>query len=213
MDAEQSVAALGDVAKFAQAGAFNLATATDLLTDALTALGMSSKDAVKNQENLIRLSDALVGANTLANASVQQFSEALTNQAAAAMVAANMAMEEGVAVLAAFADKGEKGQRAGMRFAMMLQNLETAARNNEEAFKKFNVSVYDEQGNLRHMADIIGDLEKAFEGLPPKQKSAAMAQLGFNDRVAKSIKVLLGSSEKIRLWTGNLKKWGGRQKK
>lgn len=212
MDAEQSVKALGDVARFAQAGAFDLATATDLLTDAQTALELSSKNAVKNQENLVRVSDVLVKANTLANASVQQFSEALTNRAAPALVQVNKSVEEGVAVLAAFADKGIKGQVAGMRFSMMLTNLETAARKNQDAFKKFNVSIYDSEGNMRKVADIIGDLEKALGNLPPKQRAAAMAQMGFNDRARQSIVTLLGSSEKIRQWEKDLKKAGGTTK-
>jgi len=53
----------------------------------------------------------LVGANTLANASVEQFSKSLTNMAAAALTNANKGLEEGVAILAAFADKGIKGAK------------------------------------------------------------------------------------------------------
>ena len=41
LDGKQSIAALPIVAQFAQAGAFGLARATDLLTDAQTALGLS----------------------------------------------------------------------------------------------------------------------------------------------------------------------------
>ncbi|GAI51297.1 unnamed protein product, partial [marine sediment metagenome] len=128
MDATQSIKALPVVAKFAQAGTFDLATATDLLTDAQTALDLSSKNAVKNQENLIRVSDVLVGANTLANASVKQFAESLTTKAAAALVNVNKEIEEGVAILAAYADKGVKGQLAGQRLTMMLNGLFDATR-------------------------------------------------------------------------------------
>ena len=52
LDAEQSIAALPKVAEFAQAGMFDMATATDLLTDAQSALGLSSDDAAENLENL-----------------------------------------------------------------------------------------------------------------------------------------------------------------
>ena len=51
---------------------------------------------------MTKVSDVLVKANTLANASVLQFAESLTNKAAAALVNVNKSMEEGVAVLAAF---------------------------------------------------------------------------------------------------------------
>src|SRR6056297_1120958 len=70
LDAEQSIAALGQVAEFATAGQFDMSTATDLLTDAQSALGLTVDDTVQNMENMARVSDVLVKANTLANASV-----------------------------------------------------------------------------------------------------------------------------------------------
>ncbi len=209
MDAAQSIKALPVVAKFAQAGAFDLATATDLLTDAQTALGLSSRDAIENQKNLIRVADVLVKANTLANASVLQFSESLTNRAAAALVNVNKGMEEGVAVLAAFADKGVKGQKAGMRLAMMLNALDVAARKNKGAWEEQGLTLFDAQGEMRSIGDIISDLEGALGSLTTEQRTATLAQLGFNIRTKASILTLLGSSEKIKQWTKDLKSAGG----
>eukprot|EP01050_Picozoa_sp_SAG11_P025964 SAG11_NODE_6048_length_1400_cov_0.771714_3_plen_204_part_01 len=85
LDAEQQIEALPQVAKFAQAGMFDMATATDLATDAQSALGLTVSDAQQNLTNLTRVTDVLVKANTLANASVQQFSEALTSKAGSAL--------------------------------------------------------------------------------------------------------------------------------
>lgn len=209
LNATQSIKALPVVMRFAQAGAFNLASATDLLTDAQTALGLSTKDATQNQENMIRVSDVLVKANTLANASVQQFSEALTNRAAAALVNVNKKLEEGVAVLAAFADKGVKGQIAGQQLAMMLNALDIAARKNNAAWKKYNLSLFDAQGEMRSVGDIIGDLEGLLGNMTTQQRAATLAQLGFNVRTKASILTLMGSSEKIKQWTKDLKDAGG----
>lgn len=209
MDANQSIKAMPVVAKFAQAGAFNLATATDLLTDAQTALGLSSKDAAENQKNLIRVSDVLVKANTLANASVQQFSEALTNRAAASLVNVNKKMEEGVAVLAAYADKGVKGQIAGTRLSMMLNALDIAARKNKKAWDENGIALFDAQGEMRSMGDLIGDLEGLLGSMSTEQRSATLAALGFNVRTKASILTLMGSSEKIKQWEKDLKSAGG----
>ncbi len=99
LDAAQSIGALPTVAKFAQAGNFDLALATDLLTDAQSALGLSVKDVTKNMKNMARVGDVLVKANTLANATVEQFSEALTTKAGAALRNLGKDVEEGVAVL------------------------------------------------------------------------------------------------------------------
>lgn len=205
MDAAQSIKALPVVAKFAQAGTFNLAVATDLLTDAQTALGLSSKDAVENQQNLIRVSDVLVGANTLANASVKQFAESLTNKAAAALVNVNKEVEEGVAVLAAYADKGVKGQLAGQRLTMMLNGLFAATMQNKKAWDEAGISLFNADESMRDMADIIQSLEGYLGDMTVKQREAALAALGFNLRTKDSILTLLGSSEKIRQWTKDLK--------
>ena len=113
LDAEQSMASVGQVALFAQAGMFDMARATDLATDAQSALGMTVPDAQRNLENLTRVTDVLVKANTLANGSVEQFSEALTNKFGASLRVAGKSIEEGVALLAAFADQGIKGAEAG----------------------------------------------------------------------------------------------------
>lgn len=209
MDAEQSIKALPIVTQFAQAGTFDLALATDLLTDAQTALGLSSKDAVENQKNLIRVSDVLVGANTLANASVKQFAESLTNKAAAAMSNVNKEVEEGVAVLAAYADKGIKGRIAGQRLTMMMNGLFDATRRNKGAWDAVNISLWDAEGQMRHTGDIIGDLEKLLGNMTPEMREAELATLGFNLKTKDSILTLLGSSEKIKQWTEDLKNMGG----
>ena len=212
MSAEASISALPPVSRFAQAGTFDLALATDLLTDAQTALGLSSKNVVENEKQLIRVSDVLVGANTLANASVLQFSEALTNKAAAAMVNLNIEVEEGVAVLAAYADKGVKGRLAGQRLTMMLNGLFDATRQNKQIWDDVGISLFEADGSMRAMADIIQDLEGYLGSMTVQQREAALAQLGFNIKTKDSILTLMGSSEKIRGWTGDLKEMGGMTK-
>jgi len=209
MDAEQSIKALGPVTRFAQAGAFDLATATDLLTDAQTALGLSSKDPIKNQKQMVELSDRLVMANTLANASVQQFSEALTNKAAAALVNVNKGMEEGIAVLAAYADKGIKGQIAGQRLTMMINGMTDAQQKNGEEWDRLGIQLFDNQGEMRNIGDLVGDMEGLLGNMTTEQKAATLATLGFNLKTKDSILTLMGSSEKIKEWEENLKKAGG----
>ena len=208
-DAAASIEALPKVAAFAQAGMFDMALATDLLTDAQSALGLKSEDLVKNMENMARVSDVLVGANTLANASVQQFSEALTNKAGAALRATNKDIEEGVAVLAVFADQGIKGADAGTQLGIVLRDLQTKALKNQDAFAKMGIAVFDSQGNMNNMADIIGDVEGALSGMSTAQQKATLLQLGFSDKSVASLQALIGNSEAIREYEGALRDMGG----
>ena len=210
LDAAQSVGALPQVASFAQAGLFDLSTATDLLTDAQSALGLTIRDdAVANMQNMARVSDVLVKANTLANASVQQFSEALTNKAANAMAQLNIDVESGVAVLAAWADQGIKGAEAGERFNIVTRDLQTAARKNADEFERFGIAVFDQTGNFRSLADIVADVEGALQGMSHEQQGATLAALGFTDRSISATRSLIGSSEAIRGYERDLRSAGG----
>lgn len=209
LDAEQSIAALPQVAKFAQAGNFDLALATDLATDAQSALGLTVKDSAKNLENLTRVTDVLTKANTLANASSQQFSEAITNGVGATLKNANKDIEEGVAVLAAYADQGIKGEEAGTAFGIVVRDLTTKALENAKAFEMAGIAVYDQAGAMRNMADIIYDVEQSLDGLSDAEKKTTLLHLGFADKSLKFIQTLIGTSDKIRDYEKALQDAGG----
>lgn len=212
LDAQQSIAALPQVAAFAKAGMFDFALATDLATDAQSALGLSVDDEIRNLENLTRVTDVLVKANTLANATVEQFSKALTTKAGAALKVANKSIEEGVAVLAAFADQGIKSENAGTALNIVLRELTTKAIKNSETFDALGVSVFNAEGNLNNMADIVGDLEQTLDGMSDAQKKATLLQLGFTDKSVIFIQTLLGQSKAIREYQQSLEEAGGTTK-
>ena len=209
LDAKESIAALPVVTSFATAGAFDLASATDLLTDAQSALGLSGGTAAENQLKMVRVSDVLVKANTLANAKVQEFSEALTNRAGPAMRAYGVDVESGVAVLAAFADQGIKGSEAGTMYSIVLRDLQKSALSNKEAFKTAGIAVYDANGNLNNMADIVGQLEERLGGMSAEQKKVELSTLGFQEKSQGALLTLLGTSDAIREYEKELRSAGG----
>ncbi|MHA1344990.1 MAG: phage tail tape measure protein [Candidatus Heimdallarchaeaceae archaeon] len=208
-DAKQSIAALSTVESFATAGTFDMALATDLLTDAQSALGLTVKDSEQNMKNMARISDVLVKANVLANASVEQFSTALTSKAATAMKSFNIELEEGVSILAAYADQGIKAQLAGSMFDRMLRLLLKSINDNKEVWDKFNIRTTDAMGNLVPLADIIEDLTERTKGMGAAQKTAMLDMLGFEARSQQAILPLLGLSNKIRDYEKNLRSAGG----
>jgi TP901 family phage tail tape measure protein len=210
LDAAASVAAMPQVAKFAQAGMFDMAKATDLLTDAQSALGMAIKgDPIKNLAEMTRLSDVLVKAATLANASVEQFSESLTTKAGSALKNINKDVEEGAAVLAVFADQGIKGKLAGSQLAIVIRDLTAKANSNKAAFAALGINIEDSNGKIANFADIIGDLEGALEGMTVLQQKATLTTLGFTDKSVSSIQALLGTSDAIRGYEKDLRSASG----
>lgn len=209
LDAKQSIAGLPQVAAFSAAGNFDMARATDLATDAQSALGLTVKDATQNLENLTRVTDVLIRANTLANASAEQFSVALTTKAGAALRTVGKDIEEGVAVLAAWADQGIKGEEAGTAMNIVLRDLQTQALQNAAAFRAAGVAVFDSAGEMRNIADIVADLENRLAGMSDAGKKAALMQLGFADKSIIFIQTLLGTSEKIRGYEAALRSSSG----
>ena len=210
LDATASITAMPKVAQFAQAGMFDMARATDLLTDAQSALGLTIRDdAIANMEEMVRVSDVLVRANTLANASVEQFSVALTTKSGAALRALNKDMEEGVAVLAAFADQGIKGEIAGTQLSIVLRDLTTKAIKNKAEFEAMGLQVFDTEGNMRNLGDIIANLEDVLGGMSDETQKATLLQAGFSDKSLASIQALLGTSDAIKRYEGELRKASG----
>jgi len=212
LSAEQSIMALPQVAQFAQAGMFSMARATDLATDAQSALGMTVTDAQKNLENLTHVTDVLVKANTLANASVEQFSMAITTKAGAAAKIVGKDIEELTAVLAAFADQGVKSSEAGSAVNIVFRDLQSKALENKKAFADAGVAVFDSTGAMRNMADIVGDLEKRLSGMSAEGKKSALMQMGFADKSMIFLQTLIGTSEKIREYEKELRKASGTTK-
>lgn len=207
--AQASLEALPVVSKFAQAGAFNLSQATSMLADSVIAMGMSSKEAALNTEAMVRASDVLTKANILADASTSQFAAALTNKAATALRILNKDIEEGVAVLAAYANVGIKAEVAGQNLAMAYRDVQRAFQKSPDDWKKLGIEVFDTSGRMKHMADIIADMERAFYGMSDEMKRASITELGLQERSMMALLALVGMSDEIRRFDSELRQAGG----
>lgn len=208
-NAAQSITAIGKVEKFAVAGMFDMSTATDLLTDAQSALGMTSKDTEKNMRGLLAISDTLVKANTLANASVRQFSEALTSDAGSIIRQYNMDLNEGVAILAAYADKGKKAAEAGNLFGRMSRLLVKSIKDNQAAFTQLGIETEEFATTGKNIIGVLDGITQATAGMGPVQTAAILSMLGFETLAQKAITPLLGMTEQMRGYEVALKDAAG----
>jgi TP901 family phage tail tape measure protein len=208
LNVEQQMVALPIAMKFATAGNFEMEKATQLLTSAQAALGLKTQDTTEYMKNMARVANVLVKADILAQGSVEQFSEALSNKAAAALRMANKDVEEGVAVLAAFAEQGLRGEAAGEALAIVLRDLQRTAITNKKAFDDLGISVFDAQGNMRNTADILKDLEDVMSGASVELRRTAFQLLGFHDRSLSALLSLIGFSERVRSFEKDLRAAG-----
>lgn len=208
-NAAQSMKALPAVAKFASAANVDMAKATDLLTNSQTALGLASKDAEENLMNLTRVSDVLVHAANISNASSEDLATSLRTKVAASARLLGKDVEEVVAILGAYADQGIKAEYAGEQLSQMMRDTQNAAIEQKDVWRDYGLAVFDAQGKVRPLVDIITDLEKATASYTDKQKTMLFTQLGFQDRSVAAIKALLGTSDKIREYERELRSAGG----
>jgi TP901 family phage tail tape measure protein len=209
MNVDQAIAALPAVARFAKAGLMDLSVATDLAVGSQNALGLASDDASVNEKNLIRVTDVLTKVNILSLGTTQEFSEALSNKFGAALRVTHKDVEEGAAVLGVFAKQNLRGAEAGEAASIVMRDMQTKAIENAKAFKANNIAVYDSNGKMRDMADIVSDLENRFEGLTDKQRRQVLAQLGFSDRSVAHTLQLIGMSSAMRDYESALRSAGG----
>jgi len=207
LDAEQSIAALPVVARFAMAGSMDFAKASETLSDAQAAMGLKVKDAVQNQLNMARVADVLAAANVKSQGTVEGFGVALTRAAPMAQ-AFHRSLEETTAALMVLHDKGIKAEEAGTNLSIIYRELADLGIKAPGPLEKLGVSIFS-AGQMRPLADIIEDLTKAFAKLTDEEIKQTLASLRVEDRATRFILTLLGSSDKIRAWGNELKTAGG----
>ena len=209
LDAEQSIAAMPQVAKFAQAGMFDMALATDLATDAQSALGLTVDDAQQNLENLTRVTDVFVKANTLANTSVEQLAVAFTTKAGTALKTVGKDVEEGAAALAVFADQGIKGERAGTLLTNTIFGLTDIMKKAPDEAKRLGLEIFDAEGQMKSFADISANLTEILGPMSTEQQVATLSSLGFTKQAREGTLALIGQSEALSEYEAELRGAGG----
>jgi TP901 family phage tail tape measure protein len=212
LNAAESMKALPVAAQFAQAGVIDLEKATELLSDAYITLGLRSTDPIQNMENMTRVADVLTEANNRAQGTIIEFAQALTNRAGVAFRTFNIDVEEGVAALAAFAERGIKGRTAGRQLFIVIRDLQRAVLKNNDAWEKLigpDAVFSAAEGDFKNLADIIGTLEGRLEGMTDKTKKITLQMLGFQERSLQATLALIGASDRIKELEGHLRSAGG----
>ena len=184
-DATTSVQMLPNVLNLAAAGSMDLAAASDMVTDAQSALGLSL-----DQTNV--MVDQMAKASSTTNTSVSQLGEAILTVGGTAK-SMKGGTEELSAVLGVLADNGIKGAEGGTHLRNMILSLSSPTDDASAALDKLGISLYDAQGNMRSLSDVFQDLNKSMEGMTDEQKTQTIAAI-FNKTDIKAVNALLGTN-------------------
>lgn len=184
-DAETSMKMLPTVLNLAAAGGMDLARASDMVTDSQSALGLSTDETTE-------MVDKMAKTASMTNTSVEQLGEAyLTVGGTAKMMKGGTT--ELSQVLGILADNGVKGSEGGTALRNILLSLSAPTDKAAKMLNDLGVSVFDADGNMRSMQDIIADLNKAMGSLTDEERTKAISTI-FNKRDLKSVNALLGTS-------------------
>ena len=199
-DAQLSMQMLPNVMNLAAAGAFDLARASDMITDTQTAFGIST-------ERTTQMVDEMAKAASTGNTSVEQLGDAflvvggLAKELNGGFVTLADGTKEPVdgiqemeIAMTAMANAGVKGSEAGTHMRNMIMKLSSPTKEGAQQMEALGVKVFDAEGNMRSLQDIMGDLNGALGDLTQEQKIQAISDL-FNARDLASAEALLGAVE------------------
>lgn len=183
-DAKQSASALGGVLNLAAASGMDLASASDMVTDYMSAFNIEAKDSAY-------FADLLAYAQANANTTAQGLGEAFKNSAAN-MNAAGQDIETTVSLLAMMANQGLKGSEAGTALTAVMRDMTSKMKDGSITIGKTSVAVMDANGNYRDMTDILADVERATEGMGDAEKAAALKSTFTSDSI-KGLNLILNA--------------------
>lgn len=203
-NAKQSTAALPGVLNMAAASGMDLAQASDLVTDYLSAFGMKAGEAGK-------MADVLSYAQAHSNTTTEALGEAFKNCAANAH-AAGMDVQTTTALLGQLANQGLKGSEAGTALTAIMRDMTAKMKDGAIQIGNTKVQVQDANGNYRDMIDILGDVESATHGMGDAQRATAL-QSTFTADSIKGLNLLLNAGTgSARDFRDQLKNCGGTAK-
>lgn len=182
--AQQSMEMLPTVLNLAAAGGLELATASDMITDTQSALGLSFQQTAE-------MVDQMAKASSITNTSVGQLGDAMLTVGGTARDLAG-GTEELATVLGLLADNGVKGAEGGTALRNIILALSAPTNQAAQQLAALGVNAFDADGNLRPLEDTFADLNKALESMSAQERAEVLNTI-FNKVDLKSVNALLNT--------------------
>ena len=158
------IAAMPGLLNLAAAGGTSLGTAADIVSDVMTAMGMSADQAS-------RAADIFARTATGTNTTIENLGETLKY---AAPIAHSFGLElsEVSTITGMMANAGIKGSQAGTAIRSSLLEMASPAKAAQEVMKKLELTFSDSTGKMKSMNEIVRQLSEKFKGLSEQEKLA-----------------------------------------
>lgn len=166
---EDMLSGIEGVMNLAAASGEDLATTSDIVTDALTAFGLTAKDSG-------HFADILAAASSNANTKVSMMGETFKYCAPIAG-ALGFSAEDTAEAIGLMANAGIKGSQAGTSLRTIMNNLSGDVTICGSAIGEVTIATTNADGSMRDLSDILADCRTAFSGLSESEKAAAAESL------------------------------------
>jgi TP901 family phage tail tape measure protein len=184
-DTQQIYDTLPTVLNLAAAGSIDLATASDMVTDAMSALGMETSEA----DTMV---DQMAKTSSKTNTSVAQLGEAILSIGATAKSIKGGTAELNTA-LGILANNGIKGAEGGTHLRNVILALQSPTNTAAACIEQLGLEVYDSEGNMRSLNDILSDLNSSMDSMTSAEKNDIISTI-FNKTDIASVNALLANT-------------------
>lgn len=173
---EDMLNGIDGIMNLAAASGEDLATTSDIVTDALTAFCLSASDST-------HFADVLAAASSNANTNVSMMGETFKYVAPAAGSLGYSAEDCAVAI-GLMANSGIKASQSGTALRSMFSRLAKPSKEVKEAMEKLNISLTDSHGNMKSLDTLMGDLRNSFSGLSESEKVEMASSLAGQEAMS-----------------------------
>ncbi len=200
-DTNEILASTGGMLSLASASGEDLATVTDILTDAMTAFGDGAGDAS-------RYADVLATTQAKSNTTVGLLGEAFKYVAPLAG-SYGYKLEDVSTALGMMANAGVKGSMAGTALSSIMTRLGTDTDGCRGVIEEMGVAFYNQDGTARNLSDVMKDLCDKTQGLSVEQQSALAKQIAGMEAQKGLLAILNQGSKAYEELEGKIKSCNG----
>lgn len=202
---EDMLNGLPGIMNLAAASGADLATTSDIVTDALTAMGYSADKAGQ-------LADVMAAASSNANTNVEMMGETF-KYAASVAGSLGYSMEDVAIATGLMANSGIKASQAGTALRSIMQRLATDTGGATTAVHNLGVETTNADGTMRPLGDVMTDLRKAMAGLTDEQKTATAKTIAGTEAMGGLLAIVNASETDYKKLTDAVKGSSGAAQK
>lgn len=196
---------LEGIMNLAEASGEDLASTSDIVTDALTAFGLSAKDSS-------HFSDILAAASSNANTNVSMMGETF-KYAAPVLGSLGYTAEDAALAIGLMANAGIKSSQAGTALRGAITNLAKPTDTVAAAMDKYGISLTDSSGKMLSLRELMEQLRQKLGGLSEAEQAQAAAALFGKEAMSGMLAIINGSDKDFEKLAGAIDNCDGSSEK